>query len=106
MNIRGIAVAIAFSICASGCEGPKGEPGAVGPPGAFEAKFAGMGEDSRAVAFHVFVEPDWPCAGLAAVARTGGPSTGPLREVFASLTCAPVLRAMMRKPSCLISCSH
>src|SRR6476660_1061222 len=33
MNIRGIAVAIALSICASGCEGPKGEPGAVGPPG-------------------------------------------------------------------------
>src|SRR5215472_11155892 len=35
MNIRGIAVAIALSICASGCgEGPKGEPGTVGPPGA------------------------------------------------------------------------
>jgi collagen triple helix repeat protein len=33
MNIRGIAVAIALSICASGCEGPKGEPGAVGPSG-------------------------------------------------------------------------
>jgi hypothetical protein len=34
MNIRGIAVAMALSICASGCgEGPKGEPGAVGPPG-------------------------------------------------------------------------
>src|SRR6266550_2415765 len=34
MNIRGIAVAIALSICASGCsEGPKGELGAVGPPG-------------------------------------------------------------------------
>src|SRR6516162_7928090 len=33
MNIRGIAVAIAFSICVSGCEGPKGEPGAVGPAG-------------------------------------------------------------------------
>src|SRR5512133_1919034 len=33
MNIRGIAVAIAFSICVSGCEGPKGEPGAVGPTG-------------------------------------------------------------------------
>jgi hypothetical protein len=33
MNIRGIAVAIALSICASGCgEGPKGQPGAVGPP--------------------------------------------------------------------------
>jgi hypothetical protein len=24
MNIRGIAVAIALSVCASGCEGPKG----------------------------------------------------------------------------------
>jgi hypothetical protein len=35
MNIRGIAVAIALSMCASGCgEGPKGEPGAAGPPGA------------------------------------------------------------------------
>src|SRR5262249_1495463 len=34
MNIRGIAVAIALSICASGCEGPKGEPGAVGQAGA------------------------------------------------------------------------
>src|SRR5215469_10545244 len=33
MNIRGIAVAIALSICASACEGPKGEPGGVGPPG-------------------------------------------------------------------------
>ena len=33
MNIRAIAVAIALSICASGCEGPKGEPGTVGPPG-------------------------------------------------------------------------
>src|SRR5215831_16601702 len=33
MNIRAIAVAIALSICASGCERPKGEPGAVGPPG-------------------------------------------------------------------------
>jgi len=33
MNIRGIAVAIALSISASGCEGPKGEPGAIGPPG-------------------------------------------------------------------------
>src|SRR6266508_4081816 len=33
MNIRGTAVAIAFSICVSGCEGPKGEPGAVGPAG-------------------------------------------------------------------------
>jgi hypothetical protein len=31
MNIRGIAVAIALSICASGCE--KGEPGAVGRVG-------------------------------------------------------------------------
>jgi len=31
MNVRGIAVAIALSICASGCE--KGEPGAVGPAG-------------------------------------------------------------------------
>src|SRR5262245_19963193 len=34
MNIRGIAVAMALSICASGCEGPKGEPGTVGPSGA------------------------------------------------------------------------
>src|SRR6266568_4503794 len=33
MNIKGTAVAIAFSICVSGCEGPKGEPGAVGPAG-------------------------------------------------------------------------
>lgn len=34
MTIRGIAVAIALSICASGCgEGPKGEPGPAGPPG-------------------------------------------------------------------------
>jgi hypothetical protein len=33
MNIRGIAAAIAFSICVSACEGPKGEPGAVGPAG-------------------------------------------------------------------------
>jgi hypothetical protein len=32
MNIRGIAVAIALSICA-GCEGPKGQPGTVGPAG-------------------------------------------------------------------------
>jgi hypothetical protein len=31
--MKGIAVAIALSICASGCEGRKGEPGAVGPPG-------------------------------------------------------------------------
>jgi hypothetical protein len=33
MNIRGVAVTIALSICVSGCEGPKGEPGAVGPAG-------------------------------------------------------------------------
>jgi Collagen triple helix repeat (20 copies) len=33
MNIRGIAVAIALSICALGCEGPKQEPGAAGPAG-------------------------------------------------------------------------
>jgi hypothetical protein len=47
MNIRGIAVAIAFSICVSGCEGPKGEPGAVGPAGelwlALEAALKSMG---------------------------------------------------------------
>ena len=33
MNIRGIAVAVVLSIIASSCERPKGEPGAVGPPG-------------------------------------------------------------------------
>ena len=31
--------------------------------------------------------PNWPCAGLAAVARAGGPSTKPLKEVFASQSC-------------------
>ena len=42
---------------------------------AFKAEFGDMGEDGRAVAFHVFIEPDagaglrqtraWPCGPLA-----------------------------------------
>jgi hypothetical protein len=34
MHLRSIAVGIALSLCVSGCgQGPKGEPGAAGPPG-------------------------------------------------------------------------
>jgi hypothetical protein len=33
MHVKGIAVAIALSVCVAACEGPKGDPGQAGQTG-------------------------------------------------------------------------
>jgi putative ABC transport system substrate-binding protein len=99
MNIRGIAAAIAFSICVSGCEGPKGEPGAV--QARYAAFLQGLQQLGWTVGTNVEIDSRWSAGNEGETRRHAAELVALAPDVIfasGSATVGPLLRATRTVP--------